>query len=90
MKMFILVVFALLLSACMAAKTPPTTGFAIIDIDRVGILEVECTASQCSCDVTAPETSTRTCAGISAICKALGAKTLTCELTGTQTCTCTF
>lgn len=90
-KLIILFAFILGLSACESSNVdspPAVSGFSTLEVALSAGQNYECSASQCSCDSTAGDSSTRTCIGMADACRRGGAETVTCGLTGKKTCTC--
>jgi hypothetical protein len=85
MRVCFFLLISLLITSC---ERQSTDGSSLLDQPRPSELSFECTATGCSCDMTAPLKSTRTCAGIAKACTDKGATTMTCSLKGKQTCTC--
>lgn len=90
MKASLLALAALMIAACSMAPTQPSPPAQnIFAATRASGLGYECSGTECSCDLTAPFDSTRTCAGFKEACLRLpGATVLTCSLKGKMTCTC--
>ena len=86
MKLILSLTAILFLASCARSQG----GFSAFELGRPPGLGIECTATECSCDLGAPETSKRTCKGILSACKDIvDADTITCQVKKEpRTCIC--